>query len=168
MASTTQPPEELKEYLLKIKRQPKLVIEFPASLPPQITPDLNDSKVFVYDFVIRYSDIDLFNHVQASRYLDYFEDTRRFALLSDYFKSIISSEQFKGLQVVKVSMDHTGQAKHADRVKVIMRFLHSEAEERLWFDFIMKDDDNVYCKARILYGVLVKEKQSDVYNKSKL
>ena len=94
-------------------------------------------------FVVMPSDLDLFQHVNHARYLDYFDDTRRLAAADRAYGK--SSEKAGG-PLFRASLDYRGQAVGADDLTMSTWLLAGTGEA---MGFELRKDDEVLTRCRL-------------------
>ncbi|MDB5209185.1 MAG: acyl-CoA thioesterase [Sediminibacterium sp.] len=104
---------------------------------------------------VRFHDCDPFNHLNNSRYIDYFMTARGDQLLEDYDFDIysIAREQSVGWVSAQTQISYLSPAFLAEEV-IIQTQLVSYSEKSLLFEAVMWKNDRTILKA-VLWGKLV-------------
>jgi YbgC/YbaW family acyl-CoA thioester hydrolase len=105
-------------------------------------------KVFESESLIRFSDCDPFNHLNNSRYIDYFINAREDHLLQFQGFNLYKYAMEKGLSWV-VSMTHIAYLKPAflNETVIIQSTLRQLKEKEVWVEMLMWNKEKTVLKS---------------------
>lgn len=105
-------------------------------------------KVFESESLIRFSDCDPFNHLNNSRYIDYFMNAREDHLLQFHGFNMYKYAMEKGLSWV-VSLSHIAYLKPAflNETVVIQSILRHLKEKEVWIEMLMWNKEKTTLKS---------------------
>jgi acyl-CoA thioester hydrolase len=99
------------------------------------------------EYTIRFSDCDLFGHLNNARYIDYFLDARE-DHLKNYYNMTLTSFYNEGLSwfVAGHEIAYLRPAQYSEKVVVTSSLFHA-GDDVIWVEFTMMDEKETHCKS---------------------